>query len=135
MHPATQKNGTLVCEYVLLYTDDFLVVSEITESIFKEDIGRYFELKPDSIGPSSLCLGGHLREVTLDIGVKAWIFVSAQYVQAPVKNVEEYLRHREKSLNAKGLDVIPKYYRPKIDISEELGAQEASYFKHLIGVL
>ena len=28
MHLATQKDGTLVCEYVLLYTDDSLFVSE-----------------------------------------------------------------------------------------------------------
>ena len=28
MSPVTQKDGTLVYEYVLLYTDDFLVVSE-----------------------------------------------------------------------------------------------------------
>ena len=40
-----------------------------------------------------------------------------------------------KSLNAKGLDVLPKNYRPEIDISEKLGAQEASYFQSLIMIL
>ena len=40
MHPDTQKYGTLVYEYVLLYTDNFLVVSEKTESILKKEIGR-----------------------------------------------------------------------------------------------
>ena len=38
-------------------------------------------------------------------------------------------------MNAKGLDVLPKKYRPEIDISEKLGAQEASYFQYLIGIL
>ena len=38
-------------------------------------------------------------------------------------------------LNAKGLDVLPKKERPEIDISEELGAQEDSYFQSLIGIL
>ena len=60
MRPATQKDGTELYEYFLLYTDDCLVVSENTESILKNEIGRYFELKPDSIGPPSLYLGGHL---------------------------------------------------------------------------
>ena len=60
MRPATQKDGTLVYEYVLLYADDCLVVSVNAESILKEEIGRYFELKLDSIGPPSLYLGGHL---------------------------------------------------------------------------
>ena len=40
-----------------------------------------------------------------------------------------------KSLNAKGLDVLSKNHRPEIDISEELGAQEASYFQYLIVIL
>ena len=60
MRIATKNYGTLVYEYVLLYTDDFLVESENAESILKKGIGMYFELKPDSIGPPSLYLGGHL---------------------------------------------------------------------------
>ena len=51
---ATQKDGTLVYAYVLLYTDDCLDLYENAESILKKDIGGYFELKPDSIGPPSL---------------------------------------------------------------------------------
>ena len=54
MCPATQKDGTLVHGYIFLYTDDCLVVSENAESILKKEIGRNFELKPDSIVPSSL---------------------------------------------------------------------------------
>ena len=71
---ATQNYGTLVYEYVLLYTDDFLVVSENAESILKNEIVRYFEFKPDSIGPPSLYIVSHLREVALDTGIKAWDF-------------------------------------------------------------
>ena len=54
IRPPTQNNGTLVYEYFLLYTDYCLVVFENTESIPKKEIGRYFELKPDSIGPLSI---------------------------------------------------------------------------------
>ena len=71
MRPDTQKGGTLVYKYVLLYTDDCLVVSENVESILKEDIGRYFDLKPESIGPPRLYFGGHIQEVALDTGIKA----------------------------------------------------------------
>ena len=77
MHPTTKKDGTLVYEYVLLYTDGCLVVLENAESILKNEIGKYFELKPESIGPHSLYLGGRLREVTLESGVKAWAFGSS----------------------------------------------------------
>ena len=42
IRPATQNNVTLVYEYVLLYTDDCLVVSKKSDSILKEDIVSYF---------------------------------------------------------------------------------------------
>ena len=45
------------------------------------------------------------------------------------------MKQKRKSLNAKGLDVLPKKYRPEIDISEELGAKEASYFQYLVGII
>ena len=38
-------------DYVLLYVDDALVVSENAESILRNEFGRYFELKEESIGP------------------------------------------------------------------------------------
>ena len=59
MLPATKNDGTEVYEYVLLYTYDCLVVSENAESILKNEIGRYFGLKLESIGPPNLYLGGH----------------------------------------------------------------------------
>ena len=92
-------------------------------------------MKSESIGPPSLYLGGKLREVVLESGEKAWAFGSSQYVQAAVKNVEQYLEKSGKSLKPKAIDVLPKGYRPEIDISPELGPQEASYFQSLIGVL
>ena len=75
--PATLKDETQVYEWTLLYVDDCLVVSENAESIMKKEIGRYFELKKESIGPPSLYLGCHLRDVVLDTGVKAWVFGSS----------------------------------------------------------
>ncbi len=87
----TFDNGSLLYEYVLLYTDDCLVILDNAEHILKKEIGRYFELKPPSIGPPSLYLGEHLREVEIDDGTKVWAFSSTQYVQAAVENVETYL--------------------------------------------
>ena len=77
-------------EYVLLYVDDCLVISDRAESLLREEIGQHFMLKEKSIGPPSQYLGGKLRKVTMDNGVDAWAWGSLQYVQAAVKNVEEY---------------------------------------------
>ena len=135
MRPATRKDGSQTYEYVLLYTDDCLVVADNAESILKEEIGRYFQLKPESIGPPTIYLGGHLRLVEIDDGTLAWAFSSTHYVQAAVNNVEEYLKKRGKSLTPKARDVIPKGYRPEIDVTPELEPGEASYYASLIGIL
>lgn len=72
MRQAIKSDGTSVWEYILLYTDDALVISENAESILRNEIGKYFELKEESIGPPKLYLGGHLRHVQLENGVWAW---------------------------------------------------------------
>ena len=88
----TQKgDGTPCYDYVLLYVDDALVVSDNAESILQGEIGKYFELKEASIGPPKMYLGAGIRKVKLDNGLDAWAASSSQYVQAAVRNVEEYI--------------------------------------------
>ena len=45
MRPAIKSDGNTYYEYVLLYMDDALVVSENAESILCNELGRYFHLK------------------------------------------------------------------------------------------
>ena len=63
MRPAIKSDGTKCYDYVLLYVDDALVVSENAESILRNELGRYFELKEESIGPPDHYLGGKVRKV------------------------------------------------------------------------
>src|SRR5688500_15542729 len=74
--------------------DNTLVVSHNGEHVLRKEIGRYFDLKEESIGPPKIYLGGHMRQVTLDNGKEAWAFGSLQYVQLNVHNVEQYLKKR-----------------------------------------
>ena len=90
-----KSDGTTYYEYVLLYMDDALVMSENAEEILRKEIGKYFELKEESIGHPSLYLGGRVRHVKLDNVVDAWSFSSSQYLQTAVKNVEEWLSKRD----------------------------------------
>ena len=135
MRPATKADGSEYWEYVLLYCDDTLVISEKGESVLREEIGKYFELKEESIGPPSIYLGGKMRKVTLNNGVEAWSFSSSQYVQAAVDNVEDYLKARNQKLPARASAPFTSNYRPEVDTSPELGPAEASYYMSLIGVL
>ena len=95
MRPAIKADGTEYYEYVLLYTDDALVISENGEKILRTEIGKYFTLKEASIGPPKIYLGGSVRKVTLTNGAETWAFGSAQYVKNAVKNVEEHIAEGE----------------------------------------
>ena len=135
MRPAIKSDGNEYYEYVLLYKDDALVVSENAESILRDELGKYFELKQESIGPPKLYLGGSVRKVTLDNGVEAWDFSLSQYVKAAVKNVEDRLKKLGMKLPSRAETPLRTDYRPELDVTAELGAQDATYYQSLIGVL
>ena len=61
MRPALKKDGTEHYEHVLLYVDDALAISEDGESIMRNEIGKHFELKEESIGPPKTYLGASAR--------------------------------------------------------------------------
>ena len=50
---AKWKNGEDYYEYVLLYTDDCLGLSEQADYILQDGIGNFFELREESIGKPS----------------------------------------------------------------------------------
>lgn len=138
MRPAIKSDGTKVYEYILLYTDDALVVSENPERLLRNELGRYFELKEESIGPPKIYLGGRVRKVQLENGVWAWGFSPSQYVQSAVKTVEEWLEteHGKRwKMPSKAKTPLPTSYRPELDVSPELAPDDAAQYQSLIGVL
>ena len=64
MRPAKNTDRASYYEYIIFYTDDALVISQHAKETLKE-LGRYFELKEESIGTPKIYLGGHCRKVQL----------------------------------------------------------------------
>ncbi len=62
---STRSTGEVYYEYVLLDVDNFLVILERAESVLRKEIGKFFVLKDESVGPPSMYLGGKLRQVEL----------------------------------------------------------------------
>ena len=135
MREAVKPDGSEYWEYVLLYVDDCLVISDNGEKILRKEIGKYFKLKEESIGPPDIYLGGKMRQVVLENGARAWAFSSSQYVQEAVRNVEVYLNARKEKLATKAGSPISNNYRPEVDESEELNLVDAAYYQSLIGIL
>lgn len=134
MKEEVDKEGGPYWEYMLLYVDDALCISEDPEGSLRR-LDKYFPMKPGSIGAPKLYLGAKLSKVTLENGVEAHAFSMSQYAQEAVKNVEEKLRKEGKTL-VKGADSpLSPDYSPEVDISNELEPGEAAYYQSLIGVL
>ena len=119
----------------MIDVDDCLVVSNHVEKTLREEIGNYFKLKDNSIGPPEVYLGGNMRQVKIYNGSKAWAFSSSQYVVEAVKNVEQYLLRKENKLNSKAGTPIYNGYRPETEATDELRPVDAAYYQLLIGIL
>ena len=120
---------------VLLYVDDCLVISHEADTALGE-VGKYFNLKPSSIGPPKLYLGGKISTIILPNGVKAWTFSPTQYVREAVKNVEKFMKERNYTFTSKKIGVpLPTYYSPELDGSEELDPEQANHYQSFIGIL
>jgi hypothetical protein len=136
-----RSNGREYYEYLLLYTDDALCISENAEAVLQTALGQYFPLKEKSIGPPKVYSGGHVRKVQLENGIECWAFGSLQYVKSAVTNVEAYLTKQAKLLNSKwklprkAETPMQTSYRPELDVSPELEPTKAAYYQSLIGVL
>ena len=60
MQPSKKADGFPCYDYVLLYTDDTLVISKNAKQILRGEIRKYFELKEESVGAPKIYLSGHV---------------------------------------------------------------------------
>ena len=130
MRPVIKSDGNTYYEYILLYVDDALMVSENAVSILRNELGRYFHLKEESISPPTVCLGSRVCKVQLENGVWAWSFSSSQSVQSAVKNVEEYVAKSKNShlkIPSKAETPLTTSYWPELDVSPELTPRDSAY--------
>jgi hypothetical protein len=135
MREGVKDNGTIYWQFVLLYTDDILAIMTYPQRYITNELGSYFTVKPNSIGPPTQYLGNKVSQVTLSNNVVCWSFSSSQYVQNAVSNVEKYLDERDLKLPNRCKSPWPSNYKPELDISPELSPTDAAYFQSLIGVL
>jgi hypothetical protein len=134
MRKATKPDGTYYYEYVLYYVDDALAVSMDPKSILQK-VDKYFPMKPNSIAEPDIYLGAKISKAKLPNGTEAWAMSSSKYVQEAVKNVKIWLAKRGQKLPARCSTPLPTSYRPELDISPELDADDANYYQSVIGIL
>lgn len=134
MREAVKNNGEKYYEYMLLYVDDALAISEYPKEQLME-IDKYFMMKPGSIEVPKIYLGAKLSLEELPNGVKAWGVSSSKYIQDSIKNLEMKLEKRNLKLRPNVRAPLSKDYRPELDSSPELNAEDSSLYQSLIGCL
>jgi hypothetical protein len=132
---ARRQDGTDYYEYLLVYVDDLLVLSELPQVIL-DDVNTYFQLKPGSVGAPDLYLGAKLSKITMPNGVTAWCNSSHRYVQEAIRNTEKFIQHHgAKMLRKKTQSPMEANYRPELDVSPLLTADKANYYQSQLGIL
>ena len=97
MQKARKYNGTDYYEYMLLYVDDFLAISDTPKEALLQ-LDKFFKMQTSSIAPPNIYLGGKVKKIRLPNMVEAWTFSLSQYVQEVVSNLEKFLQYIDGSI-------------------------------------
>jgi hypothetical protein len=138
MRPKTKPDGFKYWSYILVYTDDLLVVDHEPKVIMDYMASRY-TLKPGSVMEPTVYLGAQVSKYYIDGATNPekprWAMSSEKYVKQAVADVETELEKIDQCLPTKVTTPVSQGYRPELDQSRELDAKRGQYYQSLIGVL
>jgi len=121
----------------LLFVSDVMVIHHAALSILSQ-LGKYFKMKPGSIGDPAMYLRATLKKMRLAKGKYERANSPAKYVWALCKNVKSYLTDLgDKKWKVPSHCAIPfaTDYEPELDENELLDPELASWYTSLIDML
>jgi hypothetical protein len=138
MRAKTKLNGFQYWSYILVYTDDLLVVDHEPQVVMDYMSLRY-TLKLGSVKEPDSYLGTQVTKYRIDGADDPdklrWAMLSEVYVKRAVTDVETELAKVDKCLPTRVLTPTLQGYRPELDQSRELDSKHGQYYQRLIGVL
>ena len=120
---------------MLIFTDDALVALDKTEYEFRNQIGKCFAVKKESIGLSSRRFGDIARKCLLCNVAEAQSFSSSQFSRAFADGVESFLKKKGLSFSKSRDSPLLTSCRPELDATPKLSINDASHYQSLIGIL
>jgi hypothetical protein len=133
MRPATKADGLVVYEYVLVYSDDLIIIGLHPEEIAAQ-VSQHFKFKGNVAEKPEQYLGANVGLMTIN-EVTCWYMSSDEYCKAAVGNIETWLHKKDQRLPTKTACVFPSKWKPELDVTPELKDEDANYFQQQIGVL
>ena len=142
LKPAVAPDGFKYYSYILIYTDDILVLDKNPQKYMDMLKDRY-TVKPSSIGEPTTYLGAGIGKVNYSDGSYAWLMSSENYVKEAVKTVKDRVKKDGYEFNRKLSDTkySPQHpfssqkYRPELDTSCECTNEQVTFYQNLIGIL
>ncbi len=123
-------------DMVLAYVNIILVTTKEPKVIMNE-LGKLYELKPESIHKPDSYLGANVEKVQLPDGKVEWSMGSETYVKNAIRVVEALITEEdlEGKLKSTARNPFPSGYKPELDVTPELNDKLGSRFLQLIGIL
>src|SRR5210317_776314 len=124
-------------EYLFVYTDDVIAISENPDAIMKK-LGTFYLLKPDSVQEPKTFLGATISKCRMDgtdydtwtIGSKAHLVEALRVVKQRIAGKKYHLQ-----LQKKVKTVLPSGYKPELDGSKEVDDETAIVYMQFVGIL
>lgn len=130
------RNSGTHYDMVLVYVDDILIFAK-DPKVTMNELGKMYELKPESVHEPDIYLGADMEKVQLPSGKVEWAMGSKTYVRNAVKVVEALIAEDdpEAKLKTTARNPFPSGYKPELDVTPELNDELGSRFLQLIGIL
>jgi hypothetical protein len=126
MQAKTKPDGFQYWSYVLVYTDDLLVIDH-EPRIMMDFLASRYTLKPGSVKEPDSYLGTQVSKFCID-GAEdpdkpCWAMSSETNVKQAVANVETELEKVDQCLQTRVTTPVSQGYHPKLDQSRELDSK------------
>ncbi len=130
------RNSGTYYDMVLVYVDDILLFAK-DPKVTMNELGKMYELNPESVHKPDIDLGADMEKVQLPFGKVEWAMGSKTYVKNAVNVVEALIAEDdpEAKLKTTARNPFPSGYKPELDVTPELNDELGSRFLQLIGIL
>ena len=135
MKPQTNKEGYKYWSYMLVYVDDCLALHHDPGPVMEELKSRY-KLNNDTYGEPKRYLGANVEKYQVPLKEKTyWSMHAHDYVVESCRMVRGWSVNDDRKFKNNCEDAMYVKYCPEIDISAELGDDQATQSQQMIGTL
>jgi hypothetical protein len=135
LRAATKSNGFEYYEYILVYVDDQLTISENAKAITQQLITDYkYRLK--DVGPPTKYLGAKAGKQVLSDGTLAWFMSAEEYLKKAIPEIERKFGNIVNLFGKSALDTpAPTDFHREMDHSDLLDEDNIWLYQSYIGIL